>query len=84
MIIFKKIRYKNILSTGNIFTEIELNKHNLTAYVGRNGSSKCFKFDTPISIQNKKSGEIVKTTVGELYNNVRLNQIKFENFEEQS
>ena len=28
MIYFKTIRYKNFLSTGNSFTEIELNKNN--------------------------------------------------------
>jgi DNA repair exonuclease SbcCD ATPase subunit len=40
MIIFKKIRYKNLLSTGNIFTEIELDKANTTLIVGENGAGK--------------------------------------------
>jgi DNA repair exonuclease SbcCD ATPase subunit len=40
MIIFKKLRWKNFLSTGNIFTEIELNKHNTTLIVGENGAGK--------------------------------------------
>ena len=30
MIIFKKLRWKNFLSTGNIFTEIDLAKSNNT------------------------------------------------------
>lgn len=40
MIIFKKLRWKNMLSTGNIFTEIELNKHNTTLIIGENGAGK--------------------------------------------
>lgn len=40
MILFKKIRYKNLLSTGNVFTEIDLNKHNTTLIVGENGAGK--------------------------------------------
>lgn len=40
MIIFKKLRYKNLLSTGNIFTEINLNTHNTTLIVGENGAGK--------------------------------------------
>lgn len=40
MIIFRKIRWKNLLSTGNVFTEIELDKFNTTLVVGENGSGK--------------------------------------------
>ena len=40
MILFKKLRWKNLLSTGNIFTEIELNKTNNTLIVGENGAGK--------------------------------------------
>lgn len=40
MIIFTKIRYKNFLSTGNIFTEIILNKNKSTLIVGLNGHGK--------------------------------------------
>lgn len=40
MIYFKKLRWKNFLSTGNVFTEIELNKHNTTLIVGENGAGK--------------------------------------------
>ena len=40
MITFKKLRWKNLLSTGNVFTEIELNKHNTTLIVGENGAGK--------------------------------------------
>jgi len=40
MIIFKAIRWKNFLSTGNIFTEIEFDKHNTTLIIGENGAGK--------------------------------------------
>ena len=37
MIVFKKIKYKNFLSTGNIPIEIDLNKSHTTLIVGSNG-----------------------------------------------
>ena len=40
MISFKKIRYKNFLSTGNIPIEVELDKSHTTLIVGSNGSGK--------------------------------------------
>ena len=40
MIIFCKLRWKNLLSTGNVFTEIDLNKFNTTLIVGENGAGK--------------------------------------------
>lgn len=40
MIYFKTIRWKNLISTGNTFTEIHLNKHNTTLIVGENGAGK--------------------------------------------
>jgi len=40
MIVFKSIRWKNFLSTGNVFTEIEFDKHNTTLIVGDNGAGK--------------------------------------------
>lgn len=40
MIVFKKIRWKNILSTGNIFTEIDLSARGTTLVVGENGAGK--------------------------------------------
>ena len=45
MILFKKLRWKNFLSTGNIFTEIDLNKHNTTLIVGENGAGKSTMLD---------------------------------------
>jgi len=40
MIIFEKIRFKNFLSYGNTWTEIELNKAQDTLIVGENGAGK--------------------------------------------
>ena len=40
MIILKTVRYKNFLSTGNEFIEIQLNKHKNTLISGQNGSGK--------------------------------------------
>lgn len=40
MILFEKLRWKNILSTGNTFTEIQLNKHKTCLIVGENGAGK--------------------------------------------
>lgn len=40
MIIFEKLRWKNLLSSGNSFTEIDLNSHNHTLIIGENGAGK--------------------------------------------
>jgi len=40
LILFKKLRWKNLLSTGNIFTEINLDENNTTLIVGENGAGK--------------------------------------------
>lgn len=40
MILFKKIRWKNLLSTGNIFTELDLLENKTTLIVGENGAGK--------------------------------------------
>ena len=45
MISFKKIRYKNFLSTGNIPIEVELDKSHTTLIVGSNGSGKSTLLD---------------------------------------
>ena len=43
--IFKKIRWQNLLSTGNQFTEIDLNKNGKTLIVGGNGAGKSTVLD---------------------------------------
>lgn len=45
MINFSVLRYKNILSTGNTFTEIKLNSSNNTLIVGNNGAGKSTMLD---------------------------------------
>ena len=40
MIVFKKVRWKNFLSTGNNFTEIELDRNSTTLIIGENGAGK--------------------------------------------
>lgn len=45
MILFKRVRYKNFLSTGNNFTEIDLTRNASTLVVGQNGSGKSTMLD---------------------------------------
>ena len=45
MIIFKKIRYRNFLSTGNQFTEINFQKHHTNLVIGTNGAGKSTMLD---------------------------------------
>ena len=45
MIVFKKIKYKNFLSTGNTPIDIDLNKSHTTLIVGQNGSGKSTLLD---------------------------------------
>jgi len=40
VILFKKLRWQNLLSTGNQFTEVLLNKSKSTLIVGENGAGK--------------------------------------------
>ena len=45
MIIFETVRWKNLLSSGNKFTEIELNGHQTTLILGENGAGKSTLLD---------------------------------------
>ena len=45
MITFKKIKYKNFLSTGNQYTEIDFQKYNTNLIVGTNGAGKSTMLD---------------------------------------
>ena len=45
MILFKKIRFKNFLSTGNQFTEFNLTKNTTTLIIGTNGAGKSTVLD---------------------------------------
>jgi len=67
MIVFKKISWKNFLSTGNTPIEVDLNKSQTTLIIGTNGSGKstlldaiCFVlFNRPFRIIKKE--QIVNT-----------------------
>jgi len=45
LIIFRKVRWKNLLSTGNYFSEVDLDKTDKTLIVGVNGSGKSTLLD---------------------------------------
>jgi DNA repair exonuclease SbcCD ATPase subunit len=45
MIVFRKLRFKNFLSTGNHFTEIQFDKSSNTLVVGSNGAGKSTMLD---------------------------------------
>jgi DNA repair exonuclease SbcCD ATPase subunit len=45
MITFKKIRYKNFLSSGNQFTEIDFQQHHTNLIIGTNGAGKSTMLD---------------------------------------
>ena len=44
-IVFESVRYKNILSTGNTWTEVQLNRSKSTLIVGDNGAGKSTMLD---------------------------------------
>ena len=45
MILFSKLRYRNFLSTGNNFTELDLTRSKTTLVVGHNGAGKSTMLD---------------------------------------
>ena len=68
MILFEKIRWKNFLSTGNQYIEIELNQKDTTLIVGTNGAGKSTVLDAlTFSLFNKPFRKISK---GQLVNTV--------------
>lgn len=67
MVVFERLRWKNFLSTGNRFTEIELDKSPTTLILGRNGAGKCFCINTIVRLRNKKTGEVIEMTIGDFY-----------------
>ena len=45
MILFKTVRYKNFLSSGNVFTQIDLDRSKTTLIIGENGAGKSTMLD---------------------------------------
>ena len=73
MITFEKIRWKNFLSTGNSFTEIEFNRSPSTLVVGENGSGKSTMLDAVcFALFNKPFRKISKTQLINSINNKKL------------
>ena len=64
---FKTIRYKNLLASGNAWTEIDLSSYRNTLVIGANGVGKCLSLNTLIKLRNKKTGEIIEMPIGEFY-----------------
>jgi DNA repair exonuclease SbcCD ATPase subunit len=70
MILFKTIRWKNFLSTGNTYTEIDLTRENLTLVVGDNGAGKSTILDALcFALFNKPFRKVTKTQLINSINN---------------
>lgn len=50
MLIFEKLRYKNFLSTGDVFTEIDFTKNKMNLISGKNGGGKCLRGNTKVDV----------------------------------
>ena len=62
MVIFTKVRWKNFLSTGNTFTEIQLDQNPSTLVVGENGAGKSTILDALcFALFNKPFRQISKS-----------------------
>ena len=80
MISFKRIRYKNFLSTGNVPIEVELDKAPTTLIVGSNGSGKSTLLDALCYALFNKPFRIIKKDqmVNTINNGDTLVEVEFE------
>ena len=70
MILFKKIKWKNFLSTGNTPVEIDLSKSQLTLMIGANGSGKSTMLDALcFALFNRPFRQIKKEQIVNTINN---------------
>lgn len=80
MILFKKITYKNFLSTGNNPIEVDLNTHKNTLIIGANGSGKSTIIEAIVFVLFNKSFR--KVNKNQLINSINetdcLVEIEFE------
>ena len=58
MITFKKIKWKNFLSTGNTWSEVDFLKHNTNLIIGTNGSGKSTLLHLIALLDQPSYGEI--------------------------
>lgn len=73
-----KIIFRNFMSFGNQYTEIDLTYPGSTLINGwnkdtnsNNGAGKCVSHDTLINIRNKSTGEIISIPIGDFYEMVK-------------
>ena len=73
MIILKQIRWKNFLSTGNVFTEINLNSNGTTLIVGENGAGKSTILDAlTYALFGKSFRNINKREIKKIYEDLEV------------
>jgi len=76
MILFEKVRWKNFLSTGNQYTEINFTEHDTNLIIGTNGAGKSTVLDAlTFSLFSKPFRKINK---GQLVNTVNEKDCKVE------
>ena len=73
MITFQKIKWKNFLSTGNTFTEVDFQEHHTNLIIGTNGAGKSTVLDAlTFVLFNKPFRKINKPQLVNSINNKHL------------